>query len=187
MASAHKVLFSSVAFMLAAAAVPAAAQTAAAGAQATLSVGAKVIDTAGGDVGTVTALEGDNLLVKTDRHEVALPKNSFTPTDKGLLFALTRAQLNAQVDQALAAQGPVVSVGATVYDPQGGVVGTVQELDAQFATVKLPHSVVKLPVSSFGRGPKGPLVGETAASIEAKAGAGGAASASTGATPPAGQ
>ena len=192
MPSARKLLFSSLALMLAAAAVPATAQTAAAGAPVAVAVGAKVVDTAGGEVGTVTAIQGDNLLVKTDKHEVALPKTSFTPTDKGLLFALTRAQLNAQVDQALAAQGPVVSVGATVYDPQGGVVGTVEALDAQFATVKLPNSTVKLPVSAFGRGPKGPLVGETAAAIEAKASAAGASAAgATGApaaaTPPAGQ
>jgi preprotein translocase subunit YajC len=184
MPSSRKILFSSLALVLAAAAVPATAQTAAAGAQSGVSVGAKVVDTAGGEVGTVISIDGDNLLVKTDRHEVALPKTSFTPTDKGLLFGLTRAQLNAQADQALAAQGPVVSVGATVYDPQGGVVGTVQALDPQFATVKLPNSTVKLPVSAFGRGPKGPLVGETAAAIEAKANAAGAASAPAAVTPP---
>jgi len=110
--------------LLAAAAVPAHAQTAAPAAAASFAAGAKVVDTAGGEVGTVTGVQGDNLIVKTNKHEVALPKTSFTATDKGLLFALTQDQLNAQVEAQLAAQGPVLSNGATVYDPQGGVVLT---------------------------------------------------------------
>lgn len=170
MAFGFKILFFSAA-CLAFAAVPAAAQTAAAGSATAISVGTKVVDTGGGEVGTVAALQGDNLVVKTDKHEVALPRSSFTSSEKGLLFALTRAQLNAEVDKTLAAQGPLLSVGATVYDPQGGVVGTVQEFDAQLATVKLANSVVKLPVDAFVRGPNGPVIGETAASLEAKASA----------------
>lgn len=153
--------------LLAAAAVPAQAQTAAPAA-ASFAAGAKVVDTAGGEVGTVTGVQGDNLIVKTNKHEVALPKTSFTASDKGLLFALTQDQLNAQVEAQLAAQGPLLSNGATVYDPQGGVVGTVQEFDDQFATVKLPNTTVKLPVSAFARGSNGPVIGETAASLEAK-------------------
>lgn len=137
-------------------------------AQAGFAAGANVVDTTGGEVGTVTGLQGDNVVLKTDKHEVALPKASFTVTDKGLLFALTRAQLNAEVDKTLAAQGPLLSTGAMVHDPQGGVVGTVESFDDQFATLKLPNSSVKLPVSAFARGPNGPVIGETAASLEAK-------------------
>jgi hypothetical protein len=139
--------------------------------QAGFAVGAKVIDTAGAEVGTVTKVDGDTLIVKTDKHEVALPRSSFTAGDKGLLFALTQAQLNAEVEKSLAAQGPVLTVGATVYDPQGGVVGTVEAFDATLATVKLPNLTVKLPVEAFVRGPNGPMIGETAASLEAKAAA----------------
>jgi hypothetical protein len=56
------------------------------------------------------------------------------------------------------------------------VVGTIQEADAEFATVKLSKGAAKLPVGSFAKGPKGPMIGETAASLEAKvaAAAGGA-------------
>ena len=146
----------------------AAAAPAAVSAQVGFAAGAKVVDTTGGEVGTVTGVQGDNIVVKTDKHEVALPKASFAASDKGLLFALTQAQLNAEVEKTLAAQGPLLSSGATVYDPQGGVVGTVESFDAEFATLKLPNAVVKLPVSAFARGSNGPVIGETAASLEAK-------------------
>ena len=164
----RKVLLSTLA-LATAAAVPAYAQTAAPAATAEAGVGAKVVDTAGGEVGTVTAVQGDNLVVKTDKHEVAIPRSSFTPTDKGLLFALTRDQLNAQVEATLAE--PLLTAGATVYDPQGGIVGTVKDFDASFATIQLTSTAVQLPVSAFVRGPKGPVIGETAASLEAKAAA----------------
>jgi preprotein translocase subunit YajC len=138
-------------------------------AQTGFNVGAKVVDTAGAEVGTVTKVDGDNLIVKTDKHEVALPRSSFAAGEKGLLFALTQAQLNAEVEKSLAAQGPLLSVGATVYDPQGGVVGTVESFDDKLATVKLSKISVQLPVEAFVRGPSGPMIGETAASLEAKA------------------
>ena len=163
----RNVLLSSLALAALSATGPALAQGPAA--QAEVGAGAKVIDTAGGEVGTVIGVNGDNLVVKTDKHEVALPRTSFTPTDKGLLFALTRDQLNAQVEAALAE--PLLSVGAVVYDPQGGVVGTVTEFDDTLATLQLPTTIVKLPVGAFARGPNGPLIGETAASLEAKAAA----------------
>jgi preprotein translocase subunit YajC len=133
-----------------------------------VAMGAKVIDSKGDEVGTISALQGDNVVIKTDKHEVSVPKTSFTPAPNGLLFGMTRDQLNAEVEKVVAAQGPVVSTGATVYDPQGGVVGTVDEMDAETATIKLSKGVVKIPLTSFARGPKGPMIGETAASLEAK-------------------
>ena len=44
-----------------------------------ITVGMQVTDTAGAPVGTVTAIQGDNLVVKTDKHEALLPRTSFTP------------------------------------------------------------------------------------------------------------
>ena len=53
-----------------------------------ISVGMQVVDTSGGAVGTVTGINGDVLTVKTDRHEVALPRSSFTPSEGKLLFGM---------------------------------------------------------------------------------------------------
>ena len=140
-------------------AAPAVAQT----------VGAAVKDPKGGDVGTVTKVEGDFVILKTDKHEVRLPKTSFAAADGAFLIALTREQLNAEVDKALAS-GPSVAAGVTVYGPEDGVVGTIEAVDAEFATVKLGSSkLVKLPLSAFGKGANGPVIGMTA-ELEAAAG-----------------
>lgn len=135
-----------------------------------LAAGVTVTDTAEGEVGTITAVEGDFVIVKTDKYDVRLPKASFTTTPDGAIIALTRAQLNAGVEQAMAQTGPVLAMGATVRDTAGAVVGTVEEFDEQFATIKLASSTqVRLPVDAFARGQQGPIIAMTAAELEAAA------------------
>ena len=166
------VYFASLALGAAALTAPAVAQQAA----ASVSIGTAVKDTAGGSVGTVTRIDGDHVLVKTDRHEVRLPLTSFTPTDDGLLFGLTQAQLNAQVDQAMAAAQANFRVGATVTGAGGATVGTVESLDAEWVTVKLTSgAAVRLPRNALAASPTGLLTGLTAAELQAAAGGGAAA------------
>ena len=86
----------------------------AAAAPAQISVGMQIADSAGAPVGSVTSIQGDNLVVKTDKHEVALPKASFTVSEGKLLFGMTQAQLNAEVEKSLAAADASIKVGATV-------------------------------------------------------------------------
>ena len=79
-----------------------------------IAVGAVVKDMAGGEVGTVTAVNGTAVLVKTDRHEVQVPVGSMAPLGGAFLITMSREQLNAAVDQVLAAAQPnrAQSVGA---------------------------------------------------------------------------
>ena len=100
-------------------------------------VGMQVTDAQGGVVGTVTSLSGDNVMVKTDKHEVLLPKSSFTPNNGKLLFGMTQAQLNAEVEKSTAAADAALVAGATVVGLQGTPVGTIESIDAQNATLKL--------------------------------------------------
>lgn len=80
----------------AAAAQPAVAQT------PQVIVGAAVKDMAGGDVGTVTATDGIDVTVKTDRYEVRLPASSMAPYQGAFLINLSRDELNAEVSRVLA-------------------------------------------------------------------------------------
>jgi len=141
---------------------------------ASIVAGASVADPNGGAVGTIASVDGDFVVLKTDRHEVRLPKASFAAAETGLVMAMTQAEVNAAVEQSLAQQGPVLSIGATVRDTGGGIVGTVESFDDQFATIKLANNTVRLPVGAFGRGTDGPVIAMTAAELEAAAGGGAA-------------
>jgi len=141
------------------------------GASADFAAGAKVSDTAGGDVGTVTKVDGDYVVLKTDKHEVRLPKSSFTAHNGGFIMAMTRAEVNAAVEKSLASAGEKIAVGATVAGSQGGTVGTIDALDDEFATGKLgAGKLVRLPRSALAPKPNGPVIGMTVAELEAAAG-----------------
>jgi preprotein translocase subunit YajC len=139
-----------------------------ANAQTGLATGRTVTDTSGGEVGTITAVSGDNVTLRTDRHEVALPASSFAVTDEAVLIALTRDQLNTQVDQMLAQQQAAFVVGAVVRDSQGAEVGPVQALDAETLTIQLGEQQIRLPRNAVAAGPNGLVIGATLAELQAQ-------------------
>ncbi|HEX6219366.1 MAG TPA: hypothetical protein VFZ35_08855 [Sphingomicrobium sp.] len=142
---------------------PAFAQT------ANISVGMQVVDTSGGPVGTVIGIKGDILTVKTDRHEVALPKNSFTPNEGKLLFGMTQAALNAATEKSLAEAQANLVAGAAVKGAGGVPVGTIDSIDSQFATIKLASGkLVRIPRSGVVGSSDGAVIGLTAAQLEAQ-------------------
>lgn len=144
------------------------------GAQAAIAAGAKVTDSKGGEVGTIAKVDGQFVIVKTDRHEVRLPVTSFTPHNGGLLFGMTRDELNAEVDRTLAAANAKIVAGATVNGSQGGMVGTIDSIDDEFVTVKLASGTkVRLPRSALAPGLNGAVIGMTVAQLEAAAAAAG--------------
>ncbi|MGA9583586.1 MAG: hypothetical protein WBR13_16625 [Allosphingosinicella sp.] len=139
-------------------------------AAAAVTAGAVVKDTGGGVVGTIVRVEGDQLLLKTDRHEVRLPVASFTATDDGALFAMTQSQLNADIDRAQAAAAASVVAGATVKGVAGNIVGTIEAVDDRIVTLKLTSGkTIRLPRSAVGGSPSGPVIGLTAEQMEAAA------------------
>lgn len=154
---------------LAALAAPAPAFAQAAQAAANVTVGAKVSDTSGAPVGTIAKVEGGTAVVKTDKYEVPVAVASFGKGKDGLVLGITQAQLNASVEQAQAQAEALMAVGATVHDTQGGTVGTITAMDDTLVTVKLPSGAeARLPRSAFAATAQGPVVGTTAAQLEAQ-------------------
>ena len=136
-----------------------------------VAAGMMVKDSSGGDVGTVQSLDGEFLIVATDRHQVRLPRSSFTPHEGHLLIATTRAELNAQVDKALAEAAAQITVGAAVRGAGGSLVGTIEELEEEFVTLKLSSGeLVRLPRNGIAAGPDGAVIGMTGAELRAAAG-----------------
>ena len=133
--------------------------------------GTQVVDTAGGAVGTVVRVDGANVIIKTDKHEVALPKTSFTAHEGKLLFGMTQAQLNADVEKSLAAAAAAIVPGAIVKGTGGAILGTIDSVDTEFVTLKLQSGeLVRVPRSGVsGRANGEVVVGLTAEELKGQA------------------
>ena len=106
--------------------------------QPPMTVGMQVTDANGGPVGTVTAIQGDNLQVKTDKHEALLPKASFAVSDGKLLFAMTQAELNAAIEKSLAEADAAVAAGAAVKGIGGADIGKIDSVTGSDVVIALP-------------------------------------------------
>ena len=132
-----------------------------------ITAGTRVSDPQGGEVGTVTRLDGQFLILKTDKHEARLPVSSFTPHQGGLVMAMTRDQLNAEIDKTIAAASQKIASGAKVMGSQGSLVGTIVSVDGEFVTLKLTSGkMVRLPRSGIAPATDGAVIGMTAAQLE---------------------
>lgn len=155
-----------------AATAPAAAPAATTGGAVT--TGATVYDAAGGVVGTIASTDGSNAVVDTGTVQAAIALSSFGTGPKGATLGMTKAELEAaatqSAQQASANFQSQLTVGATVYGSQGTSLGTIKASDAQFVTLTTPKGDAKLPVGSFGPGPKGVTIGLTAAELDAAMG-----------------
>ena len=157
-----KGMFVGAALALAAPAAPALAQA--------MTVGMQVVDTKGAPVGTVIAVQGDNLQVKTDKHEALLPKASFTPDAGKLLFGMTQAELDTEIEKSLAAAEASVAPGASVKGLSGTEIGKIESVSDGNVVIAL-SSGKKIQVAKTGvRGnPDGTVtVGLTAEQLDAQ-------------------
>ena len=154
-----RLIFGTFAALSVALAVPAAAQ----------SVGMQVVDATGGAVGTVTAISGDNVQVKTGKHEALLPKSSFTVDGNKLLFGMTQAQLDASIEAASASSAKAIAAGATVNGTAGTSVGKIEAVDGANVTISLTSGKrIQVPATALRGNPDGTVtIGYTAEQLDA--------------------
>lgn len=157
-------LATAIGLVLAVPAAPALAQAASA-----ITVGMPVTDASGGAVGTVAEIKGDNLIIKTDKHEVMLPRTSFSVDQGKLLFGMTQAQLNAEIEKSLAAANASIIAGATVTGVGGTPVGKIDAVDADTVTLALDSGKkVRVPKEGVRGNPDGTVtIGFTADQLNA--------------------
>lgn len=139
-------------------------------AQTIPTVGMQVTDPSGGAVGTVKAIQGDNILVQTDKHEALLPKSSFSVSNGKLLFAMTQAQLDAEIEKDLAAAQASIAPGSVVKGLNGAQLGKIDSVTDSAVVIAL-SSGQKVQVAKSGvRGnPDGTVtVGLTAEQLDAQ-------------------
>lgn len=133
------------------------------------SVGMQVVDTAGAAVGTVTAIQGDNVQVKTGKHEALLPKSSFRVDGGKLLFGMTQAQLDAQIEATAASANAAVVAGASVKGLGGTPVGTIDSVaDGKVVVALQSGQKLALPASGVRGNADGTVtLGYSAEQLEA--------------------
>ena len=137
-------------------------------------VGSQVLDSSGNPVGTITAVAGDVVTVKTDKLDANLGKGSFAQQDGKLYIGMTQAELNAAVEKDQAAAEASLAVGAPVKGSGGAEVGTIEAIDTEFVTLKLSSGKsVRLPRNGIAGSSAGAVIGITAADLEASAGGNG--------------
>ena len=193
-------LFTSLSLGAAAIAVPAIAQetpaaaptASAAPASAGLTAGAKVFDSTGAELGTVTSIDGANVVVDLgEGKQVTLPANSFGMLEKGPTIGATKAVVVAAVDQATAGADAKLAAalvpGTDVKSAKGAtVVGKVKLAEADGVVLTTPTGDVKLPRNAFFVGAHGLATSFTAEQFAAAvAQASPASAAQTEATAPA--
>jgi preprotein translocase subunit YajC len=135
----------------------------------TITTGMVIKDPQGGTIGTVIAVAGDLLTVKTDKHEAQLPRASFAVSGRELLLGMTQQQLDTAIEQELAAAQAKITQGVEVVGLNGGPVGTIESIDDQYAAVKLTSGkLIRLQRNALAPAPQGARIGMTAAALEAQ-------------------
>jgi hypothetical protein len=132
-------------------------------------VGAQVLDGSGNPVGTIVAINGDVVTVKTDKVEAHLGKASFAQQDGKLYIGNTQAELNALIEKEKAAAEASLAVGAPVKGSGGAEIGTIEAIDTEYVTLKLTSGKsVRIPRSGIAGSAQGAVVGLTVADLEAQ-------------------
>ena len=137
-----------------------------------VTVGAKVSDSTGADVGTIESVSGGNAVISTGTAKASIPVSSFAQGPKGLVVGITKADLEAAVAKAAATPADI-AVGASVSDDKGGAVGKVAAVSGDLVTVETPNAKAQLPRTAFAQGPNGLVIAMTAAQLEQAAKAAG--------------
>lgn len=126
--------------------------------------GMQVVDVSGKPVGMIQSVRGNELILKTDRHEVRLPLTSFTPDKGKLVFGLSRQALNQATDAMLA---KAFLPGAEVHGKNGAIAGHIETIGEQFVTVELRSGqCIRLPRTSIAPGSNGAVLGITVAELQ---------------------
>lgn len=130
--------------------------------------GMKVKDTAGAVVGTVVKIDATTVTVRTGKHDITIPGQSFTLDQGVLLFGMTQAQLDASFEAAEAAAQAALQVGLPVKGAAGSVVGTIADINEEEVTLDVEGAKVVLPRRAIVGSPDGAVIGLTIEQLKAQ-------------------
>ena len=150
----------------------------------TLTPGTKVYGPQGEEVGTVDSVTGAAVVINTGTNRATLAKDAFGSSPTGPVIGMTKAQLDAAVEQAKAQssaqlQAALVS-GAEVRGKEGTVVGKIDKVEGdQVVLTRETGGPVALPRQQLTTDDQGLKLLMTAAEFEAAANAASASATSS--------
>ena len=151
-------------------AVPAAAQEAAVEAGAKAEAPAEAAAEAPAPSAEASVPGAEAPAASADQANPAAEADSAATADTGT-GADAAGQGGPDAGEIVAATAADVRAGVSVLDPQGGVVGTVESVDAEGAVVSTGSVRARMPISSFGRNDRGLVISMTRSELEAAAAA----------------
>ncbi len=127
-----------------------------------IAVGATVYGPQGDIVGTVDAVGDGVITVDTGKHKAPLPANAFGTSDNGPTITVTQSQINAMLDEQLAAaaaqRDAALVAGAMVHTAKNAMLGTVKSVDGDNVVVDIEAGPVALKREHFAVDANGTLI-----------------------------
>lgn len=146
-------------------------------ASAEVTSGATVYSPTGAEVGTVEAVNGDNIVLNTGNMTAALPSSAFGEGEKGPTIAWEKADLEAAIaasqQQSTAALDAALVAGTELFSADGVALGTVSTVSEQ-GNVVVEHKTagsIQLPKAQFALNEGKLTFAATAAELDAAIGA----------------
>lgn len=150
-----------------------------------VAAGATVYGPEGNVVGTVVSVADGVVTLDTGAHKAPLPADAFGKGDKGPTITVTKAQIDAMIEEQLAAanaqRDAALVAGAAVASANGAALGTVTSVEGDAVVVETADGPVELKREHFAVNPQGALMALfTVDQIKAAAAGGAAMSADAG-------
>ena len=127
-----------------------------------LAVGSTVYGPQGGVVGTVETVADGIVTVDTGKHKAPLPAEVFGTSDKGPTITVTQAQINAMLDEQVAAaaaqRDAALIAGAVVHTVGDLMLGNVKSVEGDDVVVEIDTGPVAMKREHFAVNANGTLI-----------------------------
>ena len=127
-----------------------------------VTAGATVYGPEGNPVGTIESVANGVVTVDTGKHKAPLPTSAFGKSEQGPTITVTKAQLNAMLDEQIAAanakRDAALVETATVITADNQPLGIVKSIDGNTVIVSRSEGDVNLLREHFAVNPSGRLM-----------------------------
>lgn len=140
-------------------------------AQQEVTAGTTIYGSDGAEIGTIESVDGPNVVLNTGSVTAALPADGIVAGDNGPTINITKAELEAAVNQANQAAADQLAAalveGAEVYSADDVRLGTIKSVEDEVVVVELAGGPASLPKNQLALQSEKVTFLATAAALEA--------------------